>query len=241
MFRIVETTQGIGLALLIGLVALLGLSVQQQAVAAEAEGAAIPMAAYVEGTHYQKIPIPVQTQLSDDAADKVEVVEVFSYGCIHCFNFDPVVDAWAKRQADRVEFRRTPAIFNASWALLARAFYTAEVLGVSERMHVPLFHAIHKEPINLGDPELMARLFRTEAGVSPDAFSQAFDSFTVRSRVQQADGHGRAYRLRAVPSMVVDGKYLVDSSMVGNRNDEMLKVVEYLIDMSKAEAATAAR
>ncbi len=185
---------------------------------------------YVEGTHYKALPIPVAT----DAEDGVEVVEVFSYGCIHCYTFDPMVEAWSKSRAG-IEFRRTPAIFNQSWALLAQAFYTAEALGVSDRMHLPLFRAIHDEPINLGDKDIMARLFRTAAGVAPDAFNQAWDSFAVSTKVSQASGQGRAYRLRAVPSMVVDGSYLIDSSMVPGGNAEMLKVVDFLIDKVAAE------
>ena len=185
---------------------------------------------YVEGTHFKAIPIPV----TPAQGDGVEVVEVFSYGCIHCYNFDPVVHAWAKANP-QVNFRRTPAIFNASWALLAQAFYTAEALGVSEQMHMPLFRAIHDKPINLGNRELMARLFKESAGVSPDAFDKAFDSFEVSTKVRQADGHTRAYRLRAVPSMVVDGKYLVDGSMIDGGNDEMLRVVDFLVARVEAE------
>lgn len=187
------------------------------------------MAKFVEGTHYQKIPTPVPTEAT--AEGKVEVTEVFSYGCIHCYDFDPMVEAWHKAQ-DQVAFRRMPAVFNESWAVLAQAFYTAEALGVTERMHAPLFRAIHDKPINIGDPELMGRLFQTEAGVSQDDFRSAFESFGVRGKVQQAQGQGRAFRLRAVPSMVVDGKYLIDSSMVGGGNAEMLEVAEFLVARS---------
>ncbi len=206
------------------------------ALAAPASAAEL-MARFVEGTHYQRIPIPVQTEPVPPGT--VEVVEVFSYGCIHCYNFDPMVEAWQNAQ-DNVVFRRVPAVFNASWEVLAKAFFTAEALGVTSKVHDPLFRTIHKEPINLGDPEIMARLFNTEAGVAADAFTAAYDSFGVRGKVQQAKGHGRAYRLRAVPSLVVDGTYLIDSSMVSGGNAEMLQVAEFLVSrVLNNQAATA--
>lgn len=205
------------------------------------------MAKFVEGTHYKKIPTPVTTVTrTTEASGQVEVTEVFSYGCIHCYNFDPMIEAWHKEQSD-VAFRRMPAVFNQSWAVLAQAFYTAEALGVSEQVHTPLFRAIHDKPINISDPELMGRLFNTEAGVSPEAFRSAFESFGVRGKVQQAQGQGRAFQLRAVPSLVVDGKYLIDSSMVAGGNAEMLEVAEFLVARtlsqqgSKAAAAGASQ
>lgn len=193
------------------------------------------MAKFVEGTHYQKIATPVPTEAS--ASGQVEVTEVFSYGCIHCYNFDPMIEAWHKEQSN-IAFRRMPAVFNQSWAVLAQAFYTAEALGVSERVHTPLFRAIHDKPINISDPELMGRLFNTEAGVSPEAFRSAFESFGVRGKVQQAQGQGRAFQLRAVPSIVVDGKYLIDSSMVAGGNAEMLEVAEFLVSRTLSQQAS---
>lgn len=190
---------------------------------------------YREGEHYQKVPIPV----APAAKNGVEVLEFFSYGCVHCFNFDPDVHRWSKEAGSEVAFRRVPAVFNESWGFLAQAFYTAEALGVSEQLHGPLFRAIHTDNINIGDPRLMAELFRKHGGVPAEDFGQAFDSFGVRSKVQQATGQGRALRLRAVPSMVVAGQYVVDGSMVGGGNQEMLQVVEYLVDKVKSERAAA--
>lgn len=205
-----------------------------------AEGTASAEAApsllrYREGEHYQKVPIPV----APASKDGVEVVEFFSYGCVHCFNFDPMVHSWAESVSGEVAFRRIPAVFNESWGFLAQAFYTAEALGVADKLHGPLFRAIHTDNINIGDPKLMAELFRKHGGVPAEDFAQAFDSFGVRSKVQQATGQGRALRLRAVPSMVVAGQYVVDGSMVEGGNQEMLDVVAYLVDKVQSERATA--
>lgn len=185
---------------------------------------------YREGEHYQRVPVA-----KPQRGDAIDVVEFFSYGCIHCFNFDPAVEAWAAEPKAGVDFKRMPAVFNRSWEFLAQAFYAAEVLGVGEELHQPLFRAIHTDNINIGDPKLMTKLFTDHSDVAPDDFAQAFESFSVRSKVQQSKAQGRALRLRAVPSMVVGGQYVVDGSMLEGGNEEMLDVVDYLIGLMKTE------
>lgn len=196
----------------------------------------IPAAAhaqeFVEGVHYQKLDVPVETQ--DPAA--IEVVEVFSYACVHCKTFDPTLEAWKEGLPEGVEFRRVPAIFDQTWAWFAQAYYAAEVLGVSDQVHTPLFVAIHDQGVDLRDPTLMAALFEQTAGVPPSEFTQVVNSFGVRSRVQQADAHGRAYGITGVPTLVVDGRYKVDGRMAGN-NSNMLAVVEYLVAQRQQETS----
>ena len=181
-------------------------------------------AEFQEGVHYQRLPVPVETE----DASKVEVVELFSYACIHCKNFDPTLEAWRSKQADDVLFRRVPAIFNETWELLAQAFYAAEVLGIGEKVHHPIFRALHDRGVNLANPSLMAALFQEVGEVAPEEFTQVFNSFSVRSRVQQADAHGRAYRVAGVPALIVDGVYRIDGKMAGN-NTKMLEIVDFLI------------
>lgn len=179
---------------------------------------------FQEGVHYQRLPVPVETK----DANRVEVVELFSYACIHCKTFDPTLEAWRGEQADDVLFRRVPAIFNQTWKLLAQAFYAAEVLGIGEKVHQPMFRALHDQGVNLGNPSLLAALFQEVAGVVPSEFTRIFNSFSVRSRVQQAEAHGRAYRVTGVPTLIVDGIYRIDGKMAGN-NTKMLEIVDFLI------------
>ncbi len=179
---------------------------------------------FQEGVHYQRLPVPVETK----DANRVEVVELFSYACIHCKTFDPTLEAWRGEQTDDVLFRRVPAIFNQTWKLLAQAFYAAEVLGIGEKVHQPMFRALHDQGVNLGNPSLLAALFQEVAGVVPSEFTQVFNSFSVRSRVQQAEAHGRAYRVTGVPTLIVDGIYRIDGKMAGN-NTKMLEIVDFLI------------
>lgn len=193
---------------------------------------ALAATAYEEGKHYQRLPIPVDTR----NPDQVEVVEVFSYGCIHCKNFQPAVDAWREGIPEHVDFQRMPATFNESWEVLAQLFYAAEALGVTEQVHGPIFEAIHDRGVNLTQPDLMAELFEREAGIEPEQFHQVFNSFSVRSRVQQAHARGVAYRLSGTPTMIVDGRYRVDGRMAGG-NAEMLSVVDHLVAQRQAETS----
>ncbi len=183
---------------------------------------------FVEGEHYERLPISVETR----DASKVEVVEVFSYACVHCFNFDPMIESWQERQSDAVEFYRLPAIFSGDWELLAQAFYTAETLGVSDEVHVPLFEGIHVKNQDLRKVPLLLDLFDAQADVSDEDFNTAYNSFSVRSRVQQAKAKGRAYRVTGVPSIIVNGKYRVDGRMAGS-NTKMLEVVDYLVKLEQ--------
>lgn len=214
--------------LLTGLVVLLCIA----ALATEA-AEAVQDENWQEGTHYAQLPVPIDTQ----TPGQIEVVEMFSYACIHCYDFDPYLEAWRATLPEDVAFRRIPAIFNDSWAMLAQVFYTAEVLGVGERLHMPLFRSIHdpEQALDLRKQEFLAQLFAEYGQVDPVDFNNAFGSFSVRSRVQQADAHGRAYRISGVPSLIVNGKYRVDGTMAGN-NANMLKVVAYLLAQERAAA-----
>ena len=189
-----------------------------------------PIAAenYVEGVHYEAIDIPVKTGFEGEQPLKVEVVEVFSYMCIHCYSFDPLLKLWEQNKAEQAVFNRLPAVFSADWELMARAFYTAEILDVSEQMHEPLFEAIHKQPKNLRDEDIMAALFLEHAEIPAAEFTESFNSFFVRSRVMQARAKGRAYGITGVPVMIVNGKYRVGGRMAGS-NEAMLDVVDFLV------------
>jgi len=191
--------------------------------------APVRAAEFVEGTHYEVLPVSVETR----DASKVEVVEVFSYACVHCFNFDPMVESWKSRQDENVDFLRVPAVFNADWELLAQSFYAAESLGVTDQVHMPMFEGIHIKNQDLRRAPLLADLFETSAGVSEEDFNTAYNSFSVRSRVQQAKAKGRAYRVTGVPSLVVNGKYLIDGRMAGS-NTKMLEVVDYLVKLEQS-------
>jgi len=180
---------------------------------------------YNEGIDYQVLSHPQPT--ANDGT--VEVVEMFWYGCPHCYHFEPLLKNWLKKKPAKVTFIRIPAIFNnPAWQLDASAFYTAEVLGKSEKMHAALFDAIHQQGRSLQTQEQL-RDFFAEYGVSNDVFSSTFDSFTVQTKVQRAADLTKKYEITGVPTLIVNGKYRIDGNMAGGSYENMLKVVDFLI------------
>jgi protein dithiol oxidoreductase (disulfide-forming) len=186
---------------------------------------------FVEGQHYQVLPVPVR--VAD--RDRLEVVEVFSYGCIHCFNFQPAMEAWLEDADDDVNFVRLPAVFDQSWAYLAKAFYSAEVLGVTEEVHGAVFEAVHVRNANVLQSEQLAQIFEERAGIGEAEFLRVFNSVGVDTRVRQADAQARMFRIQGTPTMVVQGKYRIDGQMAGS-NAAMLDVVDFLLAKERAAA-----
>lgn len=181
------------------------------------------------GRHYDALPVPVDTR----RPDAIEVVEVFSYACVHCYSFDPSIEAWRRRQPADVDFQRVPAAFNPVWQMLARAYYAAEALNVTNAVHLPLFEAIHVHRMDVRDKTLFARIFSRYANVERSAFDNAYDSFAVDTRVRQADARSRAYRVTGVPTLIVAGKYRVETDMAGGQ-EAMLDVVDHLVGLERA-------
>ena len=186
-------------------------------------GSAVADTKYVEGEHYQSIPIPVGSQEGSVA----EVVEIFSYGCVHCYNFETYVEIWKEENDRRVRFERLPAVFTSEFA---KAFYAAVILDVVDQVHTPIFNAIHIERKDMRRKELLAEVFKRYGGVPEEDFLSVYDSFAVRSKVQQAQARVSAYRVTGIPTMVVSGKYRTDGRMAGS-NNEMLEVVDYLVQI----------
>ena len=183
---------------------------------------------YVEGENYDLISPAVRT--ADPA--RIEVVEFFWYGCGHCYNFEPLITAWKKTLADDVDFHGSPAIWNKPMELHARAFYTAQVLGVFDTMHPALFQAMNVDHKRLANEDEIQALFVAN-GVAAEDFSKAFNSFGVSSQVKQAAARAKAAKITGTPALMVDGKYHVSTRKAGNQAD-MLKVSDFLIEKERA-------
>jgi thiol:disulfide interchange protein DsbA len=169
-------------------------------------------AKFKEGTNYIKF---VPAQPTGVAPGKVEVTEVFWYGCGHCFALDPAIESWrVKGKPANVEFVRVPAMWNDMLRMHARVFYTAELLGKLEQLHTPIFREIHVKGNGLNTVEKITAFFR-ENGVGTDEFQKAFSSFAVESKLQRADFLNRRYRIDSVPSVIVNGKYKTDVGLAG--------------------------
>lgn len=200
-----------------------------------AVGAAPPAADFDEGIEYQRI---VPAQPTEDPA-KVEVVEMFWYGCPHCYRFEPFVERWLAKAPKHVRFMRVAAPLNPSWVVHARAYYAAEALGVIDRIHKPLLDAIHKERRRLNTEDALAAFF-TEHGVDERDFRRAFHSFAVETKVRRARDLARRYGVNSVPAVVINGKYRTDGTLAGGY-ERLLQVIDFLVAKEWAEIRRAAR
>jgi len=180
---------------------------------------------YFEGVHYKRIDPPAPTEAAEG---KVEVVELFWYGCPHCFEFDPMIEEWRdEAKPEAAAFRRVPATLNPRWKVHARAFYAAKVLGVQDEIHTPLFKGIHEQRRRLNSLESIAR-FLERQGVDRKEFLDAARSLEVDMAMRRADRLNRAYQAGGVPTMIVDGRYRTSASLAGDYRT-MLDVVDHLV------------
>jgi len=179
---------------------------------------------YKEKIHYESI-LPAQPTSTDG---KVEVVEMFWYGCPHCNNLEPHVERWLKKIPANAEFVRMPAIFRPDWGLHARAYYTAEILGVLDKTHIAMFEAIHKQKRKLASDKEIQALF-AEHGVSEKDFKRVFRSFAVEAKVRRAKDMSERYGIKGVPALIVNGKYRTGSQLAGG-NSNIFRVVNFLVD-----------
>jgi thiol:disulfide interchange protein DsbA len=186
---------------------------------------------YVAGTDYDLISPPVRTV----DPGKIEVAEFFWYGCSHCYTFEPLLQAWKKNMPKDVTLRGVPAVWQEKMELHAKAFYTAEVLGVLDTMHKVLFQAMNVDRKPLASQAEIAALFAAH-GVSEADFNKAFTSFGVNSQVRQAVALAKASQITGTPALVVNGKYHVSGRKSGGQAG-MLKVVDFLIEKERAAAA----
>jgi thiol:disulfide interchange protein DsbA len=183
---------------------------------------------WVEGQHYQTLTPPVAVGRGSD----VMVTEFFWYGCGHCYTFEPMLTAWGKQLPEEVVLQPSPAVWNDPMRMHAKAYYIAEVLGVKETLHPVIFDAMHVQRKRLVSRLELRDLFE-DNGVDPAQFDKAFDSFGVDSQVRQADARARSAKISGTPSLMVAGKYLIETRAAGSQTN-MLEIARYLIDKELA-------
>jgi thiol:disulfide interchange protein DsbA len=183
------------------------------------------------GFEYQQ----VQQVIPTDNPGKVEVTELFWYGCPHCYALEPQLAAWVKKLPKDVEFKRVPAIARPDWAPAAKAYYAMETLGVQEKLHSAFFDAIHKQRVVRPNDEVaMADWITKQAGLDKKKVDDAFKSFSVNTKMMRASQIFQASGATGVPTLLIDGKVWTSSTVAGG-NDEMLKVADFLIGKARAE------
>ena len=187
------------------------------------------------GYEVLKPPVPTAT------GDKVEVVEVFFYGCSHCWHLEPMMNTWAGTLPEGVAFRRLPGVLNPRWEPHARAFYAAESMGKLEQFHPALFRAmqVDRRPI-IKEDDLVK--FAGEIGIDENEFRAAYNSFTVEAKIRKAQDLNRRYGIDGVPAVIVNGKYRTGPGLTGG-GEGTIEVMNRLVGQelaAKGQSAPAA-
>jgi len=180
-------------------------------------------APYEEGLHYTLLDPVFDT----DSQDKVIVYEFFGYKCPHCASFQLYSEPWSKKLPKNVKLVRVPVVFQAGWDVLAKAYYTAETMGVIEKTHQPMFNAIHKERKRFRTIEDVADWYSQNFNVDKEAFLSTANSFMIDSKIRQSNNMIRKMKITSTPSIVINGKYKPNKKTLGN-NAALLELATYL-------------
>ncbi|MDD2800814.1 MAG: thiol:disulfide interchange protein DsbA/DsbL [Methylobacter sp.] len=160
------------------------------------------------------------------STDKIEVIEFFWYGCPHCYSFEPSLSKWAKTLPKNVEFIRQPAVFSELWGKHAKAYFTAEALGVVDKVHSDLFDAVQAKQ-SLETEDELAKFFAAH-GVKDSDFRTNYNSFLVDAKMRQAKTMAARYGVTGVPAIIVNGKYRTNATLAGSQ-EKMIDVINQLI------------
>lgn len=164
--------------------------------------------------------------------NKIEVIEFFWYGCPHCFDFEPTLAKWLKTLPKNVEFIRQPAVFSDLWGKHAKAYYTAEALGVVDKIHADFFDALQVKKDHLETEEQLSKFFVAH-GVSAADFKATYNSFPVDMKVRQASATAARYGVTGVPALIINGKYKTSGPLAGS-HEKIIEVLDKLIAQETA-------
>ena len=182
-----------------------------------------------EGFDYRVLPITQPI----DAKGKVEVIEFFWYGCPHCYEFEPELKGWIKRQNKDVVFKKVPIAFREELMPHSQLFYALEALGKGDTLNDKVMFAMHRENKRLLNENEIADWVAAQ-GVDRNAFLAAYRSFAVLSKARAANQLGNAYRIDGVPTVAVQGKYITSPSIAGSRA-KAVNIMDFLVNKARKE------
>ena len=185
--------------------------------------------AQATGAPYALLQPPQPT----DSAGKVEVIEFFWYGCPHCYNLEPAVNAWLKSAPKDVVFKRVPAIPSDQWGEMAKVFYTLEAMGLLDQYHQKVFDAMHQEKLELHKKPVREQ-WLAKNGIDVAKYNEAEKSFSVDTKMKRAKQLTYAYKVDGVPRLIVNGKYYTGPEHAGGTQN-MFPVVDQLLGMVRKE------
>jgi thiol:disulfide interchange protein DsbA len=188
-----------------------------------------------------KTPTPV-TDFRDvnppqptDSGAKIEVLEFFQYSCPHCYSFTPELEAWRKKRAADIDYKRIPINWDNTTLNHTKIYYTLEQMDLVDKLHEKVFAAFHRDRRRLLDPNEIAD-FMAANGVDRAQWLSNFNSFAVNTKASRAGQVWRAYKIDGTPAVGIDGRFVTAPSMVGSR-DGAIKVMDYLVTTAQKERA----
>jgi thiol:disulfide interchange protein DsbA len=191
---------------------------------AQASAPAPSNARFVEGQHYRVLR---PAQPTNVPPGKVEVVDVFWYGCGGCYMLAPYMEAWHKNKPDVAAYVRMPAPLNPAWQPQARLYFATKALGIEDQTHAAIFNEYHVERNPLNTIDLMVE-FLGRYDIPEDKAREALTSFSVDSELRAAQVRAGRYKLTFVPAVVVNGKYVVSADQAGGPA-AVPEVIDYLV------------
>lgn len=186
-------------------------------------------AQFQPGREFQRLDPPHPAALDG----RIEVIEFFYYGCPVCYETEPILSRWLGAAPDYVAIRRVPALSSEAWEPFAKLYYALEALGEIERLHWPVYDNVHFENVQLGDEKVMAD-WVARTGIEREKFVQTYGSQVVAEKVAQAREVLKAYGVRAVPTFVVDGKFLTSARLAGGA-EQVVQVLDHLVRLAREE------
>lgn len=182
-----------------------------------------------EGFDYRILPTPQAVE----AKGKIEVLEFFWYGCPHCHDFEPQLDAWVKRQAKDVVVKKVPVAFRDDLLPHSQLFYALESLGRSN-LHAKVMEAMH-----VGKRKLLVESeiadWAVSQGIERETFLKAFKSFTVISKARAANQIAQAYRIDGVPTVAIQGKFITSPSITSGSKARAIEAMDHLVNKVRKE------
>jgi thiol:disulfide interchange protein DsbA len=202
--------------------------------------AALAALALAPGAAAQQPYTEIAPPLATGAKGRIEVVEFFWYECPHCYDLEPALEQWVARLPKDVEFVRVPATFNERWTVSARVYYALEAMRLLPKLHAALFNAIHQGGLRITDDRQRADWLQRQ-GVDAAKFQAIFASPAVDARIKRAAELVAAAKIEGVPTLMIEGRYLVSAGGAIKSNDQMLEVADALIKQSRKSPAPAAK
>ncbi len=183
-----------------------------------------------EGQHY----IRMETPLKVSTGDKIEVREMFWYGCPHCNQLEPTIINWLKTKPENAEFIPMPAVFSQRWIFHAKVYYTLKALGIEEKAHPMVFESIHSKRKPINNTKQLTKFLKANFDIDASKVESAYNSFTVDSNMRSANAYSVKSGANGVPTIIVDGKFRTSVQAAGG-NNQLFAVVDQLVALAQSE------